>query len=102
MLKICFILVLNFVTISFDSSYVKNVTPMGLVLLFSLLFFYRFFVFFLAFYYSFFSHFLFVVSFLDFSCFSFSFFIFSEEKVSSFFFLHFFQTCFIAGISIRV
>ena len=41
--------------------------------------------------------------FLIFSCFSFSLFIFSEEKCFFFpFFLYFFQICFIAGISIRV
>ena len=38
-LQICFILALNFVTISFDSSYVKNVTPLGPLFLFFLLFF---------------------------------------------------------------
>ena len=65
---------LNFVTISLDSSYVKNQflgpsrvvgTPLGPLLLFSYFFFSRFFVFFLAFFFTF-SHFLFISSFFDF------------------------------------
>ena len=59
---------------------------MSPLFLFFLLFFSRFFVFFLAFYYSFFLILCSFLHFLIFECFSFSFVIFSEEKVSSFLF----------------
>ena len=106
MLKILFFLGLNFVTISLDSSYVKNQflgpsrvyrTPLGpLFLLFPTFFFSRFLHFFI------FYHLLFISSFFDFlNVFHFLFSFFSEEK-GFFFFLYFFQICVIAGIGIRV
>ena len=85
---------LNFVTISLDSSYVKNqflgpsrVVPLwALFSFFSYFFFSRFLSFILLFIFSFFYHFLFISSFFDFLMFSIFFFHFSEEKVSSFLF----------------
>ena len=85
---------LNFVTISLDSSCVKNqflgpsrgyhTPPLGPLFLFPH-FFLPFFVFFLAFYFSFFSFFVHFFIFV-FLMFFILFFIFSEEKVSSFLF----------------
>ena len=106
-----FFLGLNFVTISLDSSSVKNqflvsisggITPLGPLFLFFLLLFSTVFFlsFFLLFIFSIFSLFCSFLHFLIFSCFSFSFFIFSEEKIC-FFFLVFLSNIF-AGVSIIV
>ena len=108
--NLIFFLGLKFVTISLDSSYVKNQfwgpsrgvikTPLGPLFLFFLLFFLQLFLsFFLLFIFIFliFVHFFIFV----FSCFHF--FIFLKKKVSSFSFsCIFFQICFVAGISISV
>ena len=90
-----FFLGLNFVTISLDSSYVKNQflgpsrvvkkggTPLGPLFLFFLLFFSTVFLsLFLLFFFFIFSHFLFISSFFDFFCFSF----FPKKKFLLFFF----------------
>ena len=86
---------LNFVTISLDISHVKNqflgpsrvIPPLGpLFLFFPLFFSSRVLSFLLAFYFFISSHFLFISSFFDFQMFFIFFFIFSEEKVSSFLF----------------
>ena len=107
-----FFLGLNFVTISLDSSCVKNsfwgpsrvVTPLGPLFLFFLLFFSRFFLsFFLLFIFSFFLIFCSFLHFLIFHVFHFLFFHFFRRKSFFFsFFLYFFQIFFIAGVSIRV
>ena len=109
MLKILIFLGLNFVTISLDSSYVKNqfwdpsrvvyinCTPLGPLFLFFSRFF---FVFFLLFIFHF-SHFLFISSFFDF----FMFFILSfflKKKFLLFFFLVFLSNIFFVGVNVRV
>ena len=98
-----FFLGLNFVTISLDNSYVKNqfvgpsrvlATPLwALFSFFFPSFFSRFLSFFLLFICSFF-FFRSFLHFLIFLCFSFSLYIFSEEKVSSFLFLLFLSNIF--------
>ena len=92
MLKIRFFLGLNFVTISLDSSYVKNhflgpsrVLPLWALFSFFSYFFYRL-SFFLLFIFSFFLIFCSFLHFFDFLTFFIFFFHFSEEKVSSFLF----------------
>ena len=107
-LKICFFWGLNFVTISLDSSDVKNqflgtsrvyFPPFGPSFPF-FSYFFLFLSFFLLFIFSFFSFFVhFFISWI-FQCFSFSFFHFFRRK--SFSSLYFFQICFIAGVSIRI
>ena len=106
---------LNFVTISLDSSHVKNQfldpsrvvgSPLGPLFLFFLLCVSpRFFVFFLAFYiFHFFFFFVRFFFFFDFFLmFFFFFFIFLKKKFLLFFFLVFLPNIFfIAGVSIRV
>ena len=88
--NLIFFLGLNFVTISLESSYVKNqflgpsrVPLWALFSFFSYFFFLPFFCLFSCFLFFIFSHFLFIFSVVDFFFNVFSFFIFSEEKVSS-------------------
>ena len=102
MLKIWFFLGLNFVTISLDSSYVKNhflgpswlvfFSPLGPLFLFFLLFFLPLFVFLLAFYFFIFCLFYFLMFFI---------FFFHFFRRKSFFFslfMYFFQIIFLLAL----